>query len=73
MELPGGDPETNGEVREGAATWSFPVSGGEPTSASITSSSTVDDGRTRLLLLVGAVALVGSVVVGAIGLVRRRA
>lgn len=73
VELPGGDPETNGEVREGAATWSFPVSGGEPTSASITSSSTVDDGRTRLLLLVGAVALVGAVVVGAIGLVRRRA
>ena len=73
VELPGGDPLTNGEVRDGAATWSFPASGGEPTSASITSSSTVDAGRTRLLLLVGAVALLAAAVLATVGLVRRRA
>lgn len=72
VDLPGGDPTTNGEIRDGAAVWSFPLSGGEPTSTTLTSTSSTTAGSTRLLLLVGAVALVLAGVLLVVGLVRRR-
>ncbi len=71
--LPGGTPTTNGEVRDGAAVWSFPVSGGEPTSATLTSTSATTAGTTRLLALVGVVALLAAAVLAAVGVWRRRA
>ncbi len=72
VDLPGGDPTTNGEVRDGAATWSFPVSGGEATSAPLRSSAGTDSTATRALVLVGGLALAAAVVLAAVGLVRRR-
>jgi len=72
VELPGGEPETNGEVRDGAAVWSFPLTGGEATSASLRSSSTVSSGAPRLLVAGSAAALLVAAVLGVVGLVRRR-
>lgn len=72
VSLPGGEPTTNGEVRDGAAVWSFPVSGGEPTSATLTSTSTTTAGSTRLLALAGVLALLVAAALGAVGLWRRR-
>ncbi len=70
--LPGGEPETNGEVVDGASRWSFPLSGGEPTSAKLTAASSTASGRTRLLGAVGALALVGAGLLVVVGLLRRR-
>ena len=72
VDLPGGDPETNGDVRKGVATWSFPVSGGEATSAPLSSSATTTSTSTRLLVLVGAATLLAAVAFAVVGLVRRR-
>jgi hypothetical protein len=72
VDLPGGDPETNGEVRDGVATWSFPVSGGEPTSAALTATSTTGTATTRVLAVAGVVAVVLAGVLLVVGLVRRR-
>jgi hypothetical protein len=72
VSLPGGEPTTNGEVRDGAAVWSFPVSGGEPTSATLTATSTTTAGSTRLLALAGVLALLLAAALGAVGLWRRR-
>lgn len=72
VELPGGEPETNGEVVDGASRWSFPLSGGEPTSEQLTASSSTSSGRTRLLGAVGLLALLGAGALVLIGLVRRR-
>ena len=59
-------------VRDGAAVWSFPVSGGEPTSATLTATSTTTAGSTRLLALAGVLALLLAAALGAVGLWRRR-
>ena len=72
VDLPGSEPETNGEVRDGAATWSFPLTGGEPTSATLRAASTVGSGSARLLVAGGAAALLVAVVLAVVGLVRRR-
>jgi hypothetical protein len=73
VQLPGGAPETNGEGRDGAAVWSFPVTGGEATSAELSSTSTVTSTGTRVWVLVGLVALVASMAMAVVGLLRRRA
>jgi hypothetical protein len=52
VELPGDDLETNGRVRDGVAEWSFPITGGEPTSESISASTST--GSTRTWIIVGA-------------------
>lgn len=72
VDLPGGEVTTNGEVRDGRAVWSFPVSGGEPTSARLTATSTVGSGSTSLLVLVGVVLVLLAAVLAVVGLVRRR-
>lgn len=73
VELPGGAPDTNGDVRDGAAVWSFPVTGGEPTSAELSSTATVESGTTRLMVLVGVGGLLVAAGLAAVGLLRRRA
>ncbi len=73
VDLPGGDPGTDGRVEDGVATWSFPVTGGEPTSAPIASTSTVDQPVPRGLLVAASALLVAALGLGAFGLVRRRA
>lgn len=70
--LPGGEPDTNGEVVDGNAHWSFPLSGGEPSSEHLSSESSVTSGRTRLLGAFGVIALVTSAMLVVVGLVRRR-
>ncbi|MEI2697268.1 MAG: hypothetical protein V9E94_02580 [Microthrixaceae bacterium] len=72
VELPGGEPETNGEVFDGASRWSFPLSGGEPTSEQLTAVSSTSSGRTRLLGALGALCIVSAAVLVVIGMVRRR-
>jgi hypothetical protein len=73
VELPGGDPDTNGDVRDGAAVWSFPVTGGEPTSAELSSTATVESGTTRIMVLVGVGGLLVAAGLAAVGVLRRRA
>jgi hypothetical protein len=70
--LPGVAPETNGEVRDGAAAWQFPLTGGEATSTTLTSSSTVEDSGTRTTILVGVVLLLVAAALAVAGLVLRR-
>jgi hypothetical protein len=72
VRLPGGEPDTDGEVRDGAATWSFPLTGGEPTDQEVGSVSEVLDGRTRALLGAGVLCAALAVVAVVVGLVRRR-
>jgi hypothetical protein len=73
VELPGGDPDTNGDVRDGAAVWSFPVTGGEPTSAELSSTATVESDTTRIMVLVGVGGLLVAAGLAAVGVLRRRA
>lgn len=73
VELPGGDPDTNGDVRDGAAVWSFALTGGEPTSAELSSTATVESGATRIMVLVGVGGLLVAAGLAAVGLLRRRA
>ena len=73
VELPGGTPDTDGVVEEGAATWSFPVTGGEPTSASISSTSTVQQQLPRALVLVALLSLIVALGLGGFALIRRNA
>ncbi len=72
VQLPGGDPDTNGEVRDGAAVWSFPITGGEATSAELSSTSTVTSTSTRVLVLVGLGGLVAAAALAVVGVLRRR-
>jgi hypothetical protein len=72
VSLPGAAPETNGEVRGDAAVWEFPLTGGEATSATLTSSSTVDDSGTRTTILVGVLLVVVAAALAVLGLVLRR-
>lgn len=72
VSLPGGEPETDGRVRGAAAVWQFPLTGGEATSATLTSSSTVEDSGTRTLILVGIVLVLVAVALGVAGLLLRR-
>lgn len=72
VELPGGTPETNGEVRDGVAVWTFPVTGDAPTTAQLTSTATDGSTVTRVLVPVGLVALVTAGVLAAVGWRRRR-
>jgi len=60
------------EVAE-VATWSFPVTGGEPTAASLSSTSTVDQTLPRVLVVVALLSLIAAVGLGAFALIRRRA
>lgn len=72
VSMPGGAPETNGEVRDDAAVWQFPLTGGEATSTTLTSTSTVDDSGTRTTILVGVVLLLAAAVSAVVALVLRR-
>ena len=71
VELPGGTPDTDGAVEDGVATWSFPVTGGEPTSASISSTSTVQQQLPRVLVVVGLLSLIAALGLGGFALIRR--
>lgn len=72
VSLPGGTPDTNGEVRDAAAVWQFPLTGGEATSTTLTSSSTVQDSGTRTMILVGVVLVLVAAASAVLGLVLRR-
>lgn len=72
VRLPGGAPDTDGEVVDGAATWDFPVTGGEATSAELTASSRSTDTTTWWLFGIAAVAAVLAVAAVVVGLVRAR-
>ena len=72
VSLPGGEPTTDGEVRGSAAVWEYPLTGGEATSDTLTSSSTVEDSGTRTLILVGGVLLLAAAASAVAGLVLRR-
>lgn len=71
IDLPGGEPTTNGKVVDGAASWTFPVTGGVGTSEDLESSSTTDSSFTKLAAIASAVLLVCAAVVAAIGWSRR--
>lgn len=70
--LPGGEPRTTGRVDGDRATWTFPVTGGTPTSEQVQATSTASRGRTGLLVGAAAVALVVAAAAVTVGLVRRR-
>lgn len=71
VSLPGGVDESNGDVADGVASWSAPLTGGTATDESLQASSS--ERRTATLLLVGAGALlvVAGLVVAVVGLTRR--
>jgi hypothetical protein len=71
VELPGDELETSGRVRDGAAEWSFPVTGGEPTSATLSAATSTGSSRTWILAGAGAAMLVAAAVLAAVA-VRRR-
>jgi hypothetical protein len=70
--LPGGVPETDGQLVDGAASWTFPVTGGTPTDAVLRTTSSTAATRLTVLVGLGVLAIVASVVLAAVGLVRRR-
>ncbi len=72
VDLPGGEPTTNGEQVDGAATWSFSASGGEQVSEQLTSTSTSSGAPMWLFVGVAVLAGLGAVVALVVGLVIRR-
>jgi len=70
--LPGGEPETNGDVADGAATWSFPITGGAATSTQLDSTAEVAQRTPVVLMGAGAVLVVLALLAVLVGLVRRR-
>lgn len=70
--LPGGVPDTDGAVVDGAAEWRFPMTGGAATDESVTTSSQDVDTRTTVLLAVAAGLGVLALLALVVGLVRRR-
>lgn len=70
--LPGGVPETDGQLVDGGAAWSFPLTGGEATSTTVATSATTESTVLRILIGLGVLALIAAVAVAAIGLARRR-
>ena len=73
VELPGGAPDTDGEVDGDRAVWELPMTGGEPTSQELTSVSTLSGSGTRTMFVLGAVALALALGLAIVGVVRRRA
>ncbi len=72
VSLPGGDLATDGEVRDGDAVWTYPVTGAEPTSASLLAVSSTTQNGPRLLLGAGVLLVIVAMGLGAVGVVRRR-
>ena len=70
--LPGGTPGTNGTVDGDRATWSFPLTGGPPTSEDLQAETTTTDVTTLALVAGGALAVLLGLVALVIGLLRRR-
>jgi hypothetical protein len=72
VSLPGGVDTTNGDIDDGDATWSAPMTGGTATDESLTASA--DERRTSTLVLAGAGAalVVAAIAVAVVGLTRRR-
>lgn len=72
--LPGSPKDTNAPSTGdgGVATWQFPLSGGTPTDATITSSSATSQSAPLVLLLVGGGLVVLAIAAAVVGLVRRR-
>lgn len=68
--LPGGLPDTGGRFADGAASWEFPVTGGEATDTRITSTSTVESSLTVLVAL-GVLLLIAAAVVAVVAFRRR--
>lgn len=72
VDLPGGTPETNGEVRDDTSTWSFSASSGEPTSEELRSTASTSGGSTMLWVGVAAVAAIAAIALLIMGLLARR-
>lgn len=70
VDLPGGLPDTDGRYADGAASWEFPVTGGEPTDARIGSQSVVESSLAVLVAL-GVLLLIAAMVVAVIAFRRR--
>lgn len=73
--LPGGRPNSNGEVSDTGrweSRWEFPASGGEPTSAELSASSQLADSSRGMLLWGGGVVAVLGTAAGIAALVLRR-
>ena len=73
VELPGGAPRTDGTAGGDRAVWEFPMTGGEPTNAQLSSESSLGGSATLVLFVLGGVALLVAVGLAVVGLVRRRA
>lgn len=69
--LPGDDLETNGRVRDGVAEWTFPITGGEPTSESISAATSTGSSRTWVVVGAGVSLLVIGAALAAVAFRRR--
>jgi hypothetical protein len=71
VSLPGGVDDSNGEVEDGTASWSAPMTGGTATDEQLT--ATAEERRTSTLVLggAGAALVVAAIVVAIVGLTRR--
>ena len=72
VKLPNPPPDTNGKVVGDRATWSFPLTGGTPTSQSLQASTTDRDATTLFLVAGGVALIVIGLAVAVVGLVRSR-
>ncbi len=72
VDLPGGEPETNGEAVDGASTWSFSASGGEAVSEELRATSTRSGAPVVLYVAIAALAALGAIAALVVGLVARR-
>ncbi len=70
VDLPGGLPDTDGRFADGAASWDFPVTGGEPTDERIASGSVVESSL-AVLVAVGVLLLIAAAVVAVVAFRRR--
>jgi len=70
--LPGGTPDTNGTVDGDRATWSFPLTGGQPTSEDLQAETTTTDVTTLALVAGGVLAVLLGLIALVVGLLRRR-
>jgi hypothetical protein len=68
VELPGDELETNGRARDDVAEWSFPITGGEPTSEVLSAATSTGSSRTWVLVGVGGAMLVVAAALAAVGL-----
>ena len=71
VSLPGGVDSSSGDVADGTATWTAPLTGGVATDEELTASAEERRTSTLVLAAAGALLVVLAVVVAAVGLTRR--